>query len=242
MIISANQPYFIPYFPYWQLIHAADLFLMGDDYSFIKHGWVNRNRILFNGKVIFIRINLSGMRHGVLINKAKMMEPDVKRMFKILYEAYHNERYYEEGRALMERIMNYPERNLARFLEHSIREVCAYLGITTPLSTTSNLEGNSAFKREKRIYDFCHRLGADHYVNAVSGAEIYNARDFEENGIKLSFIHSHVAEHHPDDITFSNGLSIIDAIMRHSPEQLHEMLDDYSLVDGIETNDSPACD
>lgn len=35
MTISANQPYFMPYFPYWQLIHASDAFFMCDDYAFI---------------------------------------------------------------------------------------------------------------------------------------------------------------------------------------------------------------
>ena len=50
MILAANQPYLLPYFPYWQLIHAADRFLVGDDYAFIRKGWITRNYILVQGK------------------------------------------------------------------------------------------------------------------------------------------------------------------------------------------------
>lgn len=45
MTIFANQPFFMPCFPYWQLIHAADVFIICDDYVFIKGGWVNRKPI-----------------------------------------------------------------------------------------------------------------------------------------------------------------------------------------------------
>ena len=31
MTVAANQPYFLPYLPYWQLIDCADLFLVCDD-------------------------------------------------------------------------------------------------------------------------------------------------------------------------------------------------------------------
>ena len=44
--IAIMQPYFFPYIGYWQLINAADMFVVGDSVHYIKHGWINRNRIL----------------------------------------------------------------------------------------------------------------------------------------------------------------------------------------------------
>ena len=49
MKIGIMQPYFFPYIGYWQLIHAIDLFVVGDSVHYIKHGWINRNRILGEG-------------------------------------------------------------------------------------------------------------------------------------------------------------------------------------------------
>ena len=58
MTLAANQPYFLPYFPYWQLIAAADTFLVSDDYAFMKGSWIPRNRILVGGMPQYFRIEL----------------------------------------------------------------------------------------------------------------------------------------------------------------------------------------
>ena len=44
------QPYFFPYVGYFQLIAAVDKFIVYDDIKYTKKGWINRNRMLQNGK------------------------------------------------------------------------------------------------------------------------------------------------------------------------------------------------
>ena len=46
MIVAIMQPYFFPYIGYFQLINSVDRFILFDDVQYIRHGWVNRNRIL----------------------------------------------------------------------------------------------------------------------------------------------------------------------------------------------------
>ena len=46
MKVAIMQPYFFPYIGYFQLIHAVDTFILFDDVQYIRHGWINRNRIL----------------------------------------------------------------------------------------------------------------------------------------------------------------------------------------------------
>ena len=234
MILAGNQPYFLPYLGFWQLIHLSDLFLLADDYDFIRHGWVNRNRILLGGKPQQFRIEIAhGAPSRLIIDKQIAMKPQWREdKIQTVAMAYHNAPYLAEGYALTERILNYPERNLALFLEHSIREVCAYLGITTPFCHSSDLTGNSRFKREERIYDFCHRLGADTYVNLPGGQAIYDFGEFARHGIKLRFIQPNLRPYPQFGGPFVERLSILDAIMFNSREQLHEMLDDYTFIDG----------
>ena len=50
MRVAIMQPYVFPYLGYYQLLHAADRFVLFDDVNFIKKGWINRNRILLNGQ------------------------------------------------------------------------------------------------------------------------------------------------------------------------------------------------
>ena len=60
MRLAVMQPYFFPYIGYWQLINAADIFVIYDDVNFIKSGYINRNNILQNGNSQLITLELLG--------------------------------------------------------------------------------------------------------------------------------------------------------------------------------------
>ncbi|MBR1538525.1 MAG: WbqC family protein [Bacteroidales bacterium] len=232
MILTSHQPYLFPYLAYWQLIYVADLFLIGDDFAFMKGGWIPRNRILVQGAPQFFRIEVRDQSCHRLICETLLATTDIGDKLRTLEMAYHKAPCFEAGYALAERILRNPERNLAVFIEYSIREMCAYLGIDTPVGRTSDYPGNSLLKREKRVYDLCHRTGADRYINAIGGTRLYRKEDFERQGIRLQFLQSRHTPYPQFGAPFVEKLSILDAVMFNPRERLHEMLDDYSLIDG----------
>lgn len=229
MILAGNQPYFLPYFPYWQLIAAADCFVVSDDYQFIKGGWVNRNRILVGGRPQLFQVELKHAHYSKLISEREVL-PIHPHKLKTLEMAYHKAPFFKEGYALAERILSCPETNLAAFLNASIHTVCEYLGITTRLVLSSGLEGNSLLKKEYRAYDFCHRLGADHFVNAIGGQALYSKEAFRAEGIELSFIQTTAGPYDQGGIPFVPDLSVLDAIMFNSRDELHSRLGQYRLI------------
>ena len=230
MTLSANQPYFLPYFPYWQLIAAADAFLVSDDYAFMKGSWIPRNRILVNGSPQYFRIEVEHKSCHKLIKDCSVVPIDVRGKLRTLEMAYHKAPNFNDGYALAERILRNPDPNLAGFLYASIAEVCAYMGIETPLLRTSDLPGNSLLRMEQRVYDFCHRLGADRYINAIGGQALYRRDAFRKEGIDLCFIQSEMAPYDQGGDPFVPGLSVIDVIMFNSREALHERLGQYRLI------------
>ncbi|MCR5575482.1 MAG: WbqC family protein [Oscillospiraceae bacterium] len=235
MIAAANQPYFLPYIAYWQLIHASDLFLIGDDYAYIKRGWINRNRILFNGAPEYFGVEVQKASSFRLCSELRRAEIDKRKKMNKIYEAYHNAPYYEAGRELIDGILSCEEEVLSEYLLFSIREICAYLGITTPIMKTSEIEGNSLLKREQRIFDFCEKLGADVYANPIGGMALYSFEDFRRHGISLRFIRTGEIAYRQYGGAFVDKLSILDVIMFNSPEEIRTMLDQYVWVteDGI---------
>jgi hypothetical protein len=46
MKLGIMQPYFFPYLGYFSLIKHTDRFILFDTVQFIRHGWIERNRIL----------------------------------------------------------------------------------------------------------------------------------------------------------------------------------------------------
>ena len=232
MTLSANQPYFFPYLPYWQLIDCADLFLVSDDYAFKKHSWIPRNRIQIGGRIYYFRVEVRSQSCHRQIGETSMLPPDSGKKLRTLEMAYHRAPCFADGYALCERVLRYETRNLCDFLVNSIREVCRYLYIDTPVAFTSQVPGNSSLRREERIYDFCRYFGADRYINAIGGQDLYGFDAFRRRGIELGFIHSEIPPYRQFGRTFIPDLSVIDAMMFVPREQLRDMLDKRSFMYG----------
>lgn len=230
MILAANQPYFFPYIGYWQLINAADVFLIADDCNFIRLGFVNRNRILVNGEAKYYRVNISKQSSFKLINETSIVPIDVNQKYCQLFEAYHKAPYFKETWELVHKILSCNETNLSLFLANSIHEVCDYLGINTKIMKTSDLIGNSQYKKEERIYDFCNRLGADTYINAIGGTKLYDFDEFKKRGIDLKFIKTGDIKYKQFNNEFVPNLSIIDLLMFLPVEEVKALLDNYTFI------------
>ncbi|MBO4476459.1 MAG: WbqC family protein [Bacteroidales bacterium] len=232
MTISANQPYFMPYLPYWQLIDCADVFLVSDDYSFRKGSWIPRNRILVGGRVQFFRMEVEHQSSHRLIMDTELVPFDPAAKLRTLEMAYHRAPCFVDGYALCERVLRFPGRNLCDFLTASIRQVCDYLYITTSIGFTSGIPGNSALKFDERIYHFCRHFGADTYVNAIGGQGLYSFDAFRSHGLRLGFLRSEIPPYTQGAGAFVPGLSVIDAIMNVPREQLRDMLGRRSFIYG----------
>ena len=56
MRLAIMQPYFFPYLGYFQLMQAVDLYIVHDRVKYVKKGWINRNRILHDGRDAVITV------------------------------------------------------------------------------------------------------------------------------------------------------------------------------------------
>lgn len=229
MILAANQPYFFPYIAYWQLIKQADVFVVADNFNYIKNGWINRNRILINGEPAYFRLGIKNPSQNRYISQHSLQGTDFEKLRRDLQYAYGKAPYFTETMQVVEKVFACEERNLADFLVHSIRVVCSYLGIDTPILRTSQMEGNDSFKREERIFDMCRRLNADVYVNPIGGVELYSFAQFRQEGITLAFLKTKPVEYQQFGKKFVPNLSILDLMMFHSQQELQQLMEECSI-------------
>lgn len=232
MKLGIMQPYFMPYLGYWQLINVVDQFIVYDDVNFIKGGWINRNRMLIQGKPQLFRVQMRGMSSFKFINEVELDSSAIWRdkLLKTIAMAYNKAPFFTETYAVMERIVNCTEHNLARYITNSIIEVCNYLGITTKLVLSSDLEQQRTLHAQARIIDICKRLGAGEYYNAIGGQELYSKQDFVQQGIELHFVQSHLREYKQFGHDFVPGLSILDIMMFNDVSEIQKMVKDYILI------------
>lgn len=234
MTIAVMQPYIFPYIGYFQMINAVDTFVFYDDVNFIKRGWINRNRILTNGKDHLFTVPLKKVSQNNLIKDSYLNEElykDWVSKFLITVESsYKKAPFFSQVFPLLKNIFEKEYSTINELAISSIKEIAQFLQLKTQFKQSSLSYDNKDMEREERLIDICHKENATHYINAIGGQELYTKDAFAEKGVKLSFIKSNPIEYPQFKGEFVPWLSIIDVLMFNERAQILEMLNDYELV------------
>lgn len=229
MKVGIMQPYFLPYIGYFQLINAVDKYIIYDDVNYIKRGWINRNNILCNGQPHLFTISLKASSQNKLINQIEIAD-DFNKFIKTVEMSYSKASHFEETYKILNNIIKYPNKNLAIFISNSIIEICRYLGIKTEIILSSDIKKDNGLRGQEKIIEICKNVGADTYINAIGGIELYDKMKFSEENINLYFIKPDIIQYNQNLKEFVPFLSILDIMMWNSKEEINSMLEQYSLI------------
>jgi hypothetical protein len=220
MRVAIMQPYFFPYIGYWQLIKAVDRFVILDNVSYIKQGWVNRNRLLINGSPAWWTLPLKRASSNRRIDELEVVQnPGVcRKLLNAVYLNYKSAPYFGKIFPMLESMLLSDIHRLSPFLRCHMLEVCRLLNIDTELVDLSDVPEVEPMTGQDRILALCKALNADVYVNLPGGRELYSAECFESAGIRLEFILPDTQpynQHRTRD--FVPNMSIIDMLMHIGP-------------------------
>ena len=226
------QPYFLPYIGYFQLINAVDKFILYDIVTFIKGGWINRNRIIVSGSDYMFSIPLVKASPNKNIGDIYIKDdPKWKnQLLKTIEQSYKKAPNFEEIFLLISSIINKEESNLSKFILHSFILINNYLDINTEIIPSANKYNVDQLKGAEKVIQICKEENADIYINAINGRELYDKEMFKEQDISLFFIKSQFIEYKQFKSDFLPNLSILDVLMFNSKEQVKEFLNKYELV------------
>jgi hypothetical protein len=232
MKVGIMQPYFFPYIGYFQLIKAVDEFVVYDNIKYTKKGWINRNRMLQNGKDVMFSLPLkSDSDYLDVCERELAADFDRDKLLNQFKGSYRRAPYFEQTFPLAEQIVRYEDKNLFHFLHHSIAKTCEHLGITTEFRISSGISIDHSLKNQGKVLALCEELGASTYVNAIGGMEMYSKETFLDKGIELKFIKSKPFEYTQFGNEFVPWLSIIDVMMFNSVAAIKECLSyNYELI------------
>jgi hypothetical protein len=219
------QPYFFPYIGYFQLIAAVDLFIIYDNIKYTKKGWINRNRILLNGRDMPFTLPLKGASDFLDLREREVAADfDRDKLVNQLRGAYAKAPQFKRMFPVLEEILRHPEANLFEFLRNSIIRMCDIIGITTRIVVSSTIAIDHELKSQDKVLALCQAVNAQAYVNAIGGMELYSKEEFRARGIELSFIRSKPFVYPQFGADFVPWLSIIDVLMFNSPESIRECI------------------
>lgn len=235
MVLAIMQPYLFPYIGYYQLLDAVDRFVVYDDVTFIKQGWINRNNTLSNGQPLLFTLPLVDASSNRLIRDIvvhdRLFEPWKQKFLRTLTQSYRKAPYADAVVDLVGRVLEQaPGQSISSVARESLVAVSQYLGLNTDVVPTSSHYANHELTGQQRVLDICRREQASKYINPIGGQSLYDKETFRAHGLELEFIKSRLVPYRQFKNDFVPWLSIIDVLMFNSGEETRALLKEYDLV------------
>lgn len=235
MKVAIMQPYFFPYLGYFQLISAVDRFIISDNVQYIKHGWINRNRILKpNGGWQYITVPLEKHSSKTCIKDIRAAASDNWKD-KLLGQLEHYKKkapYYKQTIELVRSCLDTNEKWISTLNAYILKLVCNYLGVHFQIEFDSEIGFDYSRITSTSLRPLrCMQINATEYINPIGGMQLYDKETLQKEGLKVSFLQTIISPYSQGyATTFEPGLSIIDILMFNSLPDVRMMMKSYHLI------------
>ncbi|HPS01938.1 MAG TPA: WbqC family protein [Candidatus Sumerlaeota bacterium] len=230
MILGIMQPYFFPYLGYFDLINYSDQWIVFDTPQFIRHGWINRNRILHpNQGWQYVMVPLG--KHS---QKAAICEVLIssscdwrERIAGQLQHYRGHAPFFSQTMGLLEECFRIETDSISRLDIHILSTVCRFLGIhfQPQLFSEMNLPLGPIQSPGDWALRISSALGASEYVNPPGGEVLFDHHQFQEMGIRLAIRRFPTFVYPCRGYSFEPNLSILDVLMWNQAGDVKTFLD-----------------
>jgi len=235
MKLANMQPYFFPYLGYYSLIQKTDQFILFDDVQFIRHGWIERNRILKPAEGWqYVSVPLEKFSLGTKINQVVISSKEDwrNRIFRQLEHYKKRSPYYQKALEVISASFDISTDSIVELNKNILLETCKYIEIPLNIQIFSemNLEIESVTHPGEWALNISKALNATKYINPTGGSEIFQKEQFDRAGIGIDFMGNNLTTYNQRRGNFEPGLSIIDVMMFCPPEQIRELVSSTYLL------------
>ncbi|HPD39739.1 MAG TPA: WbqC family protein [Mesotoga infera] len=227
MRLGIMQPYFLPYLGYFDLINITDRWIVFDKIQYIRHGWVNRNRILHPTEGWqYIGVPLEKHSRYSLISEVKAKEGWSQRILAQLMHYRRRAPFFEQVYSFLEQSFQIESTMLSEVNVSLLKAICDFLEINFDYQVFSkmNIDIGEVDEPGDWALRISEALGASQYVNPPGGETLFEPSRFEESGIELRIRRFPVFEYECPGYCFEPNLSIVDVLMWNSKETVRNYL------------------
>ena len=187
MICAIHQPDYIPWLGLYYKIAHSDVFVYLDDAQYSNEADHNVNTIKTSNGAFRLKVPVEQHLGDLICNVRSRDELKWKdKHLKTLQMNYSKADYFKDifpafSEVIMQKYQSLAELNMA-----INRFICDGFGIHTKILKSSDMDISTL--REERVIDICKAVGADEYLSG-NGARVYQSEeDFNQNGLKLTYM------------------------------------------------------
>lgn len=176
MRIAISQPTYLPWTGYFDLIRAADAFVLLDTVQFSKQSWQQRNRVQFpDGRIVWLTVPVKGSHAQPISEVAIANQGGIwqRKHWRTIQACYDGAERWPRLKRLLEPVYTqHAWQYLADLNAELIMLLCGELGIRTQIRRASYIPARDG--REERLIDICRALGANTYLSTRGAGYLEN--------------------------------------------------------------------
>ena len=223
MIVSINQPAYLPWLGYFDRINMSDTHIVLDHVQFEKNSITNRNKVRtkHGWSWLTVPVKTKGGFGDLAINKLEIggLPTWSKKHLNTICASYSKARYFSHYIDFFENI--YIEREWSN-LNSLMKEISQYilheLNIDVEIIYSTDLDIKE--NKNELLLEICEKFEATTYISGPFGRDYLDTKLFSDNGIDVEY---HDYQHPIYSQTydgFESHMSIIDLLFNHGPNSL----------------------
>lgn len=219
MIVSINQPAYLPWLGYFDRIARSDLHIVLDHVQ-IEHNtstsYTNRNKIRQKAGWSWLTVPIltKGRPELAICNvEVDARQPWQKKHNVALSNTYGRAEHFVDYSDELASIYQQPVQKLTEIIHPLTRFILRELGISTSLLYSSSLPVSKT--KSDLVLELCLAVGATEYLSGPFGRDYLDLDSFADAGIKVSwhdYVHPEYKQHYPG---FEPYMSAIDLLFNH---------------------------
>jgi len=231
MIVSINQPAYLPWLGYFDRIASSDLHIVLDHVQFEKNSFINRNRLRTKDGDTWLTIPLATKgRFGSLpINKLEFAQnvPWSRKHWSTIDMLYRNAPYFNSYASVYKDLYACEWTDFISAIKSFLKQYLSDLGINTPIVFSSEL--NITGCKSELILNLCRSVGAKKYISGPQGRNYIDESSFSELNINIEYQdykHPRYVQCYPG---FQPFMGILDLLFNHGCQSLSILKNTYTL-------------
>jgi hypothetical protein len=218
VIVSINQPGYLPWLGYFSRILASDLHIVLNHVQFEKNSFVNRNKVRTAQGWTWLTVPLrtKGRFGRLAIHEVETDDTRgwSQKHWSTLRQSYARAPHFAEHARFFEDLFARPWPRLAELLQASTSYLLEHgFGIRTPLRYSSAMAVSG--QKSELVLNLCRAAGARVYLAGPLGRDYLDLSAFRRAGIEVrfhEFSHPLYRQAYPG---FQTAMSAVDLLFNH---------------------------
>ena len=219
LILTAQQPVYLPWLGLFHKIALADSFVWFDDVQYQKKDWNNRNKIKTqNGPIWLIVPVLSKNHFEKKVGRIKINNdlPWAKKHLKSIQFSYSKSKYFDHYYDFFKDVYNKEWMFLSDLNLHILEFFLKELKIEVPIIKLSDLKLSG--QKSDLVLNMCKHLKAKIYIFGGEGRNYADKEKFIESGVRPYFQEYNHPVYFQIHGNFVPNLSITDLLFNMGPD------------------------